>query len=112
MNEEDIRVMVRESVERRIREEAASLRTSPQNFQHFHRILTSSLTKRRVSPDVLLHIETLTSREVFGILHESWGEIRSELSLTHTPAEREEVWRNISPYYIGETVRKISEIIP
>lgn len=111
MNEEDIREMVRESVERKIREEIASLRTSPKNFQHYHRILTSTLSKRGVSPHILLHIESPSSREVFGVLHEVWSDIESELSLTHTPAEREGVWRDISQHYIEETVRKISEII-
>ena len=110
MNEEDIKRMVRESVKKRIRDEIVSLHSAPQNFQHYHRILTSSLTNNHSYADALLHTETLSSKEVFGIIHESWNEIKNELSLTNTQSEREAVWRDISQYYINETVRQISEI--
>ena len=112
MNEEDIKRMVRESVKKRIREEIVSLSTAPQNFQHYHRILMSSFMKNNSCRDTLLHTEVLSSTEVFGIIHESWNEIKNELSLTNTQSEREAVWRDISQYYINETVRQISEIIP
>jgi hypothetical protein len=111
MNEDDIKRMVRESVELLIREEIKLLNRSPQDFQHFRKILISSLSKNHSHPHVLRHVESLTSKEMFGILHESWNEIKNELSLTRTHAEREAVWRNISQYYIGETIRQIAEII-
>ena len=104
MDDLDIRRMVRESLERKIREEISSLRTPPRNFEHFTRIFLSS-------NGLNLDESALTSTPVFEILHETWGEIKGELSLTRTPTERESVWREISKYYIGESSRRIKEII-
>ena len=107
MDLEDLRLLVRESIEKKIFEEAEILRSAPKSFEDFHKIVVNFLLKRNASQDVILQVEVLSSDNIGKILQESWSEIRKELSYSKDKNEMNSIWRDISDHYTKAIEKKI-----
>lgn len=101
MDENDIKKMVRSSIERIIREESTSLRSAPEDIHHFQKIFLKAALAAKV------HIDLGESPRAYEIIYESWEDVKSELSLVSSPDEMLKIWKDISGHYLYETALRI-----